>query len=154
MPPMSATHITARVVAQADQENLTRILPWRPISQRPAIAREPPKPATLDEKQQRNKRDLLAASANQRYDEWKGKQPAPGPNPTSASIVSHHFPQFRERLFMFVSVLLHFISFRRVGSTRSLKRWCLTTRRHRICCFQGFGCRGWSTFHSPWYRSG
>ena len=99
MPPMSATHVTRRVVAEADKlDEKGRLLPWRPIQQTISIAREPPTPRTMDEQKQRTKRDILATSANQRYDEWKGKNPTLSrAEKIAAEGVSVHFPVFRER---------------------------------------------------------
>jgi len=100
MPPMAAAHLTQKVVADhagVDENAKSRRLPWRPINQTISIAREPPKPATLDEKQQRSKRDVLASSGNQRYDEWRAKQPPPEPATPSSKVASVHFPVFRER---------------------------------------------------------
>ena len=100
MPPMCARHVTAKVASMGGETDPAHFvnLPWRPISTTISIPREPPKPANAPpEEEQRQKRDKLAASAQSRYEEWKTNQPPPGRPETSASIISHHFPKFRER---------------------------------------------------------
>jgi hypothetical protein len=103
MPPCGAPFLTAKMVAhgQAASEGDKSVrplpIPWRPISNSISIPSTPPKPPSLDEKQQRVRRDELAASAQVRYEEWRKERSPPQPHLAPAATASHHFPKFRER---------------------------------------------------------
>ena len=106
MPPMSARHVTQKVVTDIVSMDSAYRLPWNPVSNIISVPRQPPKPATLDEKKQQQKREALSAIANQRYEDWKTKQPAAVTQSATSSAVmeerrahrvSAHFPTFRDR---------------------------------------------------------
>ena len=88
MPPMVAPFISKKVAAVTLDVEAPTQLPWRPISQQISISRDPPTPTGYDEGQQRAKRDVLAANAHARYEDWRKENPQPSTHSSSSTAVA------------------------------------------------------------------
>ena len=98
MPPMAAPHLTARVMEfeaeKKAQQGKPKQLPWTPISTTISIPREPPNLSAEETERRRQKRNALAANANERYEEWRED----GPHEMNHPILMHpNDHRFRDR---------------------------------------------------------
>uniref|UniRef100_A0A7S2FXP0 Uncharacterized protein n=1 Tax=Haptolina brevifila TaxID=156173 RepID=A0A7S2FXP0_9EUKA len=91
MAPCAAPWISRQVADMKPKEADPALKPWTPISGTIIVSREPPAPDPEELEARRQRRDLLAASAQTRLDEWRSKGDSGETHPNLMHPNDHRF---------------------------------------------------------------